>query len=1233
MRTRTQPLLSAAGSTQPRRNPLNPALPVSSRLSLWQVKLGQALVMLSVPAGVALLMGGCDSVVDPSGRTSVGLGQTERLGGPRVVWDIEAEPLPEIPLPNDAATRIDPTSPTGRRLNISVARAGTRYEQRTRESFNELDGFGTYAGGYVTFDAPLNLQDLAQRHGQNDDFRDDAVFLLNVDPDCERFGEEIALNIGRSRFPVTLFTRAERVADPQAPGGYFLDEGPSRVFPFDPYGEYNTLVFEERNETDSNGNGVLDPEEDLDRDGRLDVANFIDPQACAGFEVSTTEYDRCVADNMLQWYDRSTNTLMLRPIWPMEEQCTHAFVLTNRVTGETGRPVESPFPGVNPRDQSQALEPLQQLLSRYGLSTGEIAFAWSFTTGTQTHDYMALREGLYGSGVFSFLKDEFPVSQFRVRPLADYIAPGVEHPFTNGETVLPGACAGAAVAILVKNGNGEWDPNMCAVEADTSAVAGFFAGSFRTLNLLADTDGLATPRYPNDSDERWRVDYKNGEVSYGESEVTFFCSLPYERDTSCSPGNPEGTPFCRPFPVILYGHGYGGNKGEALFHVTRHSAMGFAACGVDSYGHGFNRALQDPAVGNRLELASLLFAPWNAQPLLRMISEGRDRDLNNDGLADPGADQWTADLFHTRDMVRQSALDYTQMVRMLRAMDGVNRDEEGNLLGDVDRDGRVDMGGPQNTIGGWGISLGGIIMGVLAGSEPGFDSVSPNAGGAGLTDVTVRLGQGGLPEGVLIPMLGPIMVGCVPIDGSQNPLTEGDGGSNCLPQGDDSSGPFPAGQLRLGFYANNMAQLQMVEFGSIDGVRPGDRVVYRNLDKNEEREGFVTERGWVRVGIPADALTAEDKRPVLGLTDDSTGAVRFENTPLLGDRLEVSVYDGSTGALRDTVSTFERDAEFQGAIYPAGAPLVALQEGLGFQRNTPDFRRFVALAQTAIGPADPGVWGAHYYLYPKDTPYDSVNPVRRTRVLVMPTLGDNNVPVATGVSQGRASGLLGSWQRDEARFGPEVGWRELFAVDPRYGRSIERELEARYVIEGDHRFQRYAENPVNPDVLYDIDNVSDGAMQFSCGDSDWSASIGENECPADVAGQEVFFDVPNPEPGNELRINRPRGDGTYDAFRVPMLRPAGQHGIYNAQPFREFDADAFMVNFTSRFLGSRGRLVDHPAACDCNASRIPQFTLDGFNEFPGIQRACTPDDLNVCSAACAEAWGIVTPDFAVCGSP
>ena len=49
-----------------------------------------------------------------------------------------------------------------------------------------------------------------------------------------------------------------------------------------------------------------------------------------------------------------------------------------------------------------------------------------------------------------------------------------------------------------------------------------------------------------------------------------------------------------------------------------------------------------------------------------LLLVGRDRDLNNDGLADSGGDMWTADLFHTRDMVRQSVVDHMQFVRILR---------------------------------------------------------------------------------------------------------------------------------------------------------------------------------------------------------------------------------------------------------------------------------------------------------------------------------------------------------------------------------------------------------------------------------------------------------------------------------------------------------------------------------------------------------------------------------------
>ena len=47
---------------------------------------------------------------------------------------------------------------------------------------------------------------------------------------------------------------------------------------------------------------------------------------------------------------------------------------------------------------------------------------------------------------------------------------------------------------------------------------------------------------------------------------------------------------------------------------------------------------------------------------------------------------------------------------------------------------------------------------------------------------------------------------------------------------------------------------------------------------------------------------------------------------------------------------------FHGTIYPAKAPLVALQEGLGLDRNDAAYRRFMGLAQTAIGPGDPAIW-------------------------------------------------------------------------------------------------------------------------------------------------------------------------------------------------------------------------------------------------------------------------------------
>jgi hypothetical protein len=224
---------------------------------------------------------------------------------------------------------------------------------------------------------------------------------------------------------------------------------------------------------------------------------------------------------------------------------------------------------------------------------------------------------------------------------------------------------------------------------------------------------------------------------------------------------------------------------------------------------------------------------------------------------------------------------------------------------------------------------------------------------------------------------------------------------------------------------------------------------------------------------------------------------------------------------------------------------------------------------------------------------------------------------------------LGSWARDPDRYGPEVGWRQLHAVDARYGMSIERWLVATHVVEGDARLERFPDNPLVQAVIYDPDDLSDGEAVFSCGPDDWSALIGENNC-GELEGQDVTFPVPRPPAGEALRADWPRAAGGVDAFRVPVLRPGGQHGIYNAQPFRAFDADAYSVNLTARFLATRGQVAGHEAGCDCSAAGLPGFTYNGAADTPSFEDGCQVDDLRVCDADCAAAWGLWLPEVAAC---
>ena len=73
-----------------------------------------------------------------------------------------------------------------------------------------------------------------------------------------------------------------------------------------------------------------------------------------------------------------------------------------------------------------------------------------------------------------------------------------------------------------------------------------------------------------------------------------------------------------------------------------------------------------------------------------------------------------------------------------------------------------------------------------------------------------------------------------------------------------------------------------------------------------------------------------------------------------------------------------------------------------------------------------------------------------------------------------------------------------------------------------------------------------------------------------------------------------------------------------------------MVNFTIRFLGTRGGEVSHESGCDCSASELPGMIADGEASNPGLLRSCEDTDLKVCSDECADAWGILTPVVSEC---
>ncbi|APR84407.1 Hypothetical protein A7982_09756 [Minicystis rosea] len=988
-------------------------------------------------------------------QATPGLRRTPSGPGAVVRFDLAHQPLPDIPLPNDTATWPDPTSRTGLRVNASLV-APTAIERQARDRFSRMEGWGTFAPITVGFDVDrddagyadyqgtaLDLANIVTRHrGDDYEFADDAVYLVNLTT-----GVPVPLDLGAGNFDYTL----------KKLDSYWAND--TRI-------TERNLLFETVDETKGGAitKATFRPADDTDFDGTLDQPNLDDPSACPAKDpvcddASNPDYgtsdcldrrrvrDRCITDHLLTWYERETDTLILRPVLPLDEMTRYAVVVTDRVRDGRGNAVKSPFDYVYHVSQEPTARRVQDIVNDKkkaayfgdiaGTGLDHVAFTWSFTTQPTVSDLKLLRDGLYGQGPFARWAKQYPpeLELSRAVGLVAGVTTGDNTDPPDWKTSADGVKAHCPekqgnlfvikyadireqMKVLLTQGFGlESGPGSELLLKAFENVDHMLVGTYKAPFLL---EGGPKGTDPNAS---FNLNYQTGEGEETEDTVQVWMVVPKET-----------AEHKQPFNVNIYGHGYTGNFAEMLFYSGNMAQHGIATVGINAMGHGF--VIDDALTQN---IAKTLLGQACVGPFFDAIVQSRARDLNEDGVPDSGGDFWSSYLFHTRDGVRQSVLDHIQLVRILRAFGtdqgrmfcrsdatgwtkpadktcDLDGDGKANIAGDFDGNGVPDLGGPNATYGTWGESLGGILSGIHGAVDAFVTTAVPGSGGGGLTDIGVRSFQGGVVEAVLLRIWGPLLV-TIPAGERQEcteSSTEHDRCTVCDPS-----------QLSLRWVMPDLNDTGELEIGchAKDDLA-NTTVIVNNLTNNEVKCASVNDAGRVRIGLPT---SLGDKVRI----DFFTGRDQVESyascvPTFTGDtkpKVTVTAYGkgpyptGTTNEVMSDSCDADSCGRFQGRYYPEGGALVAPAEGFGEIRQTPALRRFLQLAQMALDPGDPVSFAPYYSIKPMTDP--SGKKIAPHAVLTLNTIGDMNVPLNSGIAFARATGALPFMRPDQVARYPE----------------------------------------------------------------------------------------------------------------------------------------------------------------------------------------------------------------------
>ena len=846
---------------------------------------------------MAMALGACEPDETPGLYPALLPGQ---VAGPMVVFDPLRLPDPEVPFPNDLATRVGIDGRSS--LNVSEE-ASTAYERRFRKHLNEIPGFSGMTPISVSFDGPIELRTVT----------DQTVYVVNVQPGSKRFGERLPLDLGRGWFPHDIL--------------------PTSYFPLDLFSQATDMLLPPGNDADLNGDGV--PETPVyhydNATNTLDIRPLVPMEANARYAVVLTR-------GIKGW----TQDGRLAPIRSPFEAINH-----DSQTEDLRRALPS---------LTEAGVDVKDIAFAWTLTTGDLAKTFrTLRDGLYGKGPFAWLATQFPAAIHDVYDLDIEHDGNASHPDPEYQYPVVP---TDSRFILQGAFLTSVMKLI-----GAFQPGIDVTYdyVDYAVFGDMITPSFRAtpdnvwdVDLDAGTATVAPEAVP------WMLTVpKTTEHHKPPFPVVIHAhATATSRIEALVLAHKLAQAGIATFAIDAVGHGPILTEPKKMLLSALGGGGGGAA--AESLVAGLVRALLGPMLFTDWEtripadmslddMMDIMLANGFMQQL---AVKGRAVDDDGDCEIRGGEAYYTPDPFRLRDAMRQTTLDYMVAVRMLHSLTqaavppAVKDPSKASaeelmpslLAGDFNADGVLDVGGADVPYFMTGVSLGGIHTALTAPLEEYIVAATPVVAGAGIADIFVRTKL----HDVITPLMhlasGPMVVGC-PQPNGRVAVSFNDDSDDCR-QTEHTTYKGEDGTCLSEPEVRSVVQ-------AMPHVPKGSRVVVTHVASGEQAETEAGEAGAFTVAIAADkgdAITlevfAKSGAPIAkaDLVSPYEGVAKPRNTPEFRQLVQrvANVLEGS-----DAITVADRVLRDPLPGYPATNVLLLLATG----DRTVNFAAGVALAR------------------------------------------------------------------------------------------------------------------------------------------------------------------------------------------------------------------------------------------------------------------------------------------------